>query len=225
MRWLTGQLIRVFGTLELEGVENVPMEGKVILAPNHFNFVDAPLMLFAAPRQLEFIGGANMVDAPFWAKALPKMWGIIPAYRGGYSRSTIRKALDVLDQGAPLCVFPEAGSWAEMVRPARPGTAMIANMSGARVVPISIVNASKLLKKGRATVRIIFHPPIDPPITDKKGPERRLVFDEFGDKLMEVIASGLPEHQRGKFSQDEQVRIDALAVSDFPFEQDHMRGM
>lgn len=225
MRWLTGRLIRVFGKLELEGIENVPKTGKIILAPNHFNFVDAPLMLFASPRQLEFIGGANNVDAPFWARILPKMWGIIPAYRGAYSRSTIRKALDVLDQGAPLCVFPEAGSWAEMVRPARPGTAMIAQMSGAKVVPVSIINAPKLLKKGRVTVRIVFHPAIDPPITDKKGPERRLVLEEFGDRLMGIIASELPEHQRGKFSTDEQVRIDALAVSDFPFEQDHLRGM
>lgn len=225
MRWLTGRLIRVFGTLEVEGLEHVPSSGKIILAPNHFNFVDPPLMLFACKRHLEFIGGANNVDAPVWARILPKMWGIIRAYRGAYSRSTIRKALDVLDQGAPLCVFPEAGSWAEMVRPARPGTAMIAQMSGAKVVPVSIINASELLKKGRTRVKIVFHPPLDPPMTDKKGPERRLVLEEFGDRLMSIIASALPEHQRGKFSSDEQVRIDALAVSDFPFEQDHLRGM
>lgn len=225
MRWLTGRLIRVLGELEVEGLEHVPLSGKVILAPNHFNFVDAPLMLYAVPRQLEFIGGANMVDAPFWAKLLPEMWGIIPAYRGAYSRSTLRKALHVLEQGAPLCVFPEAGSWAEMVRPARPGTAMIAQMSGAKVVPVSIINATALLKKGRPCVKIVFHPPLDPPMTDKKGPERRLVLDAFGDELMGIIASGLPEHQRGKFSSDEQIRIEALAVSDFPFEQAHMRGM
>ena len=225
MRWLTGRLIRVFGQLELVGLEHVPKQGRVILAANHFNFVDAPLMLYAAPRMLEFIGGANMVDAPFWAKALPKMWGIIPAYRGTYSRSTLRKSLDVLSQEAPLCIFPEGGSWAEIVRPARPGTAMIAQMSGAQVIPVSIIGATDLLKKGRSKVRIIFHPPLEPPMTDLKGPERRLVLDEFGDKLMSVIASALPEHQQGKFSADEQIRMDALAVSDFPFEQPHMRGM
>ncbi|WOR13579.1 lysophospholipid acyltransferase family protein [Hyphomonas sp. FCG-A18] len=225
MRWLTGRLISVLGDLELVGLEHVPKQGRVILAANHFNFVDAPLMLYAAPRMLEFIGGANMVDAPAWAKILPKMWGIIPAYRGTYSRSTLRKSLDVLAQDAPLCIFPEGGSWAETVRPARPGTAMIAQMSGAQVVPVSIIGASALLKKGRSKVRIVFHPPLDPPVTSLKGPERRLVLDEFGDKLMSVIASALPEHQQGKFSADEQIRMDALAVSDFPFEQPHMRGM
>ncbi|MEM7493819.1 MAG: lysophospholipid acyltransferase family protein, partial [Pseudomonadota bacterium] len=164
-------------------------------------------------------------DAPAWARILPKMWGIIPAYRGSYTRSTLRKSLQVLEQGAPLCIFPEGGSWAPMVRPARPGTAMIAQMSQTKVVPVSIVGATRFFEKGRSTVKFIFHPPIAPPSEDIKGPERRVLLDEFGDNLMRVIASRLPEEQQGKFSEDEQVRIEALAVSDFPFEQPHMRGM
>lgn len=225
MRWLIGRLASVFGRVEVEGIEHVPGEGRIIIAANHFNFVDAPLMIYAAPRQLEFIAGAHNVDAPAWSRILPKMWGIIPAYRGSYTRSTLRKSLQVLEQGAPLCIFPEGGSWAPVVRPARPGTAMIAQISQTPVVPVSIIGATKFFDKGRAVVKFVFHPPIDPPDPDVKGPERRLVLDEFGDELMRIIASGLPEEQRGKFSNDEQVRIDALAVSDFPFEQPHMRGM
>lgn len=225
MRWLISRLASLFGRIEVEGLENVPREGRIILAANHFNFVDAPLMIYAAPRLLEFIAGANMVDAPGWSKILPKMWGIIPAYRGSYSRSTLRKSLQVLEQDGPLCIFPEGGSWAPVVRPARPGTAMIAQISQTSVIPVSIIGATKFFEKGRSVVKFVFHPPLDPPASHVKGPERRVLLDEFGDNLMRVIASRLPEEQRGKFSSDEQVRVNALAVSDFPFDQPHMRGM
>ncbi|MEM1390122.1 MAG: lysophospholipid acyltransferase family protein [Pseudomonadota bacterium] len=225
MRWLIGRLAAIFGKVEMEGLEHVPSKGRIIIAANHFNFVDAPLMIYAAPRLLEFIAGANNVDAPIWARILPKMWGIIPAYRGSYTRSTLRKSLQVLEQDAPLCIFPEGGSWAQMLRPARPGTAMIAQMSQTPVIPVSIIGATRFFEKGRSTVKFIFHEPIAPPPEHIKGPERRLLLDEFGDNLMRMIASRLPEDQQGKFSDDEQVRIDALAVSDFPFEQPHMRGM
>ncbi|MEM1389689.1 MAG: hypothetical protein AAGG45_01305, partial [Pseudomonadota bacterium] len=100
-----------------------------------------------------------------------------------------------------------------------------AQMSQTPVIPVSIIGATRFFEKGRSTVKFIFHAPIAPPPEHIKGPERRLLLDEFGDNLMRVIASRLPEDQQGKFSEDEQVRIDALAVSDFPFEQPHMRGM
>ena len=100
LRGLTGFLIHRFGKLEVEGLENIPETGPVILAPNHFNFVDPPLILYTSPRMVEFIGGAQRPNSPFWAKQIPKWWGFIRAYRGGYGRSTFRQSLDVLKQGA-----------------------------------------------------------------------------------------------------------------------------
>lgn len=124
-----------------------------------------------------------------------------------------------------LCVFPEAGNWANVLRPARPGTAFIASQSGAPVIPISIIGSEDLLSWTRKSVRIIFHPPLQPPLTDTTGKARRRLLDEFGEEIMKQIASGLPDTKKGKYSSDPDIRAHAESVSAFPSEQDHMRGM
>jgi len=225
LRFLTNVAIRIFGKLQVEGVENVPKSGPIILAPNHFNFVDPPLILATSPRHTEFIGGARNPGAPAWASIFPKLWGVIPAIRGAYARSTLRSSLQVLDQGGAIGIFPEGGNWAEVLRPARPGVAYLAAHSETPVIPVSIIGAEDLLGWPRTVVKVIYHPPLPAPVIEEKGLAKREAIDAFGDQVMAVIASALPEEQQGKFSSCPKARAAAEAVSAFPFEQDHMRGM
>ena len=223
LRQLSGRLIHLLSDLQITGLEHVPARGPVILAANHFNFVDPPLVLYASPRTVEFIGGANRPNAPTWAQMIPQTWGFIRAYRGGYSRSTFRESLGVLAQGGVLGIFPEGGSWASLLRPARPGLAYIAEQSGAQVVPISITGAEDLIGGPKRPVSIAFHTPLASPVITSKR-TRRQALDAFGDQVMSVIAQGLPDAQRGKFSSDADAREAARAVSDFPFHRAEMRG-
>ena len=225
MRGLAGRLIRHFGALEIAGVDHVPREGPVILAANHFDFVDAPLLLHASPRMVEFIGGAERPNSPVWSRAIPKAWGFIRAYRGGYSRSTFTQSLGVLGQGGVLGIFPEGGNWAQVLRPARPGMAFLAHKAQVPIVPVSITGATELLGKPRGPVAVTFHVPIPPPEIAVKGVARRAALDAFGRQVMAVIASGLPEHAQGEFSPCERARAAAAAVSEFPFNAPAMRGM
>jgi 1-acyl-sn-glycerol-3-phosphate acyltransferase len=173
---------------------------------------------------VEFIGGANRPNSPLWSRLIPQLWGFIRAYRGGFSRSTFKESLSVLAQGGVLGIFPEGGSWASLLRPARPGLAYIAEQSQASVVPISITGAEELLGGPRRPVKIEFHPAMAPPQVFGGGKARRAELDAYGDHVMAQIATGLPDPQRGKFSTDAQAREAALAVSDFPFHAEELRG-
>jgi len=225
LRFLTGRLVNILGDLEVQGLENIPKSGRVILAANHFNFVDPPLLLCTSPRMVEFIGGANRPNSPIWSRLIPGMWGFIRAYRGSFSRSTLRQSLTVLEQDGVLGIFPEGGSWAALLRPARPGLAFIALHGNAPVVPISITGAENLLGGKKSPVKIVFHPPIPAPKSDLTGLQRRREMDAFSKDIMAVIASGLPDEQRGEHSTDPDARAAAEAVSDFPFDAPEMRGM
>ena len=57
--------------LKISGSKHVRASGRVILAANHFNFVDPPLVLYASPRMVEFVGGANRPNSPTWAQMIP----------------------------------------------------------------------------------------------------------------------------------------------------------
>ncbi|MEM8616640.1 MAG: 1-acyl-sn-glycerol-3-phosphate acyltransferase, partial [Pseudomonadota bacterium] len=75
LRFVTGTLVRILGRYRVEGLENIPKTGAVILAPNHFHFVDPPLLLASSPRQIEFVAGAQRPNAPGWAQIFPRLWG------------------------------------------------------------------------------------------------------------------------------------------------------
>ena len=97
-----------------------------------------------------------------------------------------------------MSIFPEGGSWATLLRPARPGLAYIAEQSGAPVVPISIAGAENVIGGSRRPLRIEFHPPLAAPlIMDKRG--RREALDAFDDEVMSVIAQGLPDAREVNF--------------------------
>jgi hypothetical protein len=63
-----------------------------------------------------------------------------------------------------------------------------------------------------------------PPQASAGGKARRAELDAYGDQVMAQIATGLPDGQRGKFSTDSAARDAALAVSDFPFHAEELRG-
>jgi len=75
----------------------------------------------------------------------------------------------------------------------------------------------------RRPLAIRFHPPVAPPMIDKGSP-RRAQLDAYVENIMSIIASGLPDAQRGRFSSDPDARAAALAVSDFPFHGEDLRG-
>ncbi len=225
LRGIIGFLIHRLGELDVEGTENFPKKGPVIIAANHFNFVDPPLLIYTTPRLVEFIGGAQRPNSPFWAKQIPKWYGFIHAFRGGYGRSTFRQSLDVLKQDGVLGIFPEGGSWATLLRPARPGLAYIAAKSGAPVIPISIIGAENLIGGEKQPVKIIYHEPVHAPVITASGTLRRQQLDAFSEQIMARIAAGLPDEQRGMHSTCPDARAAAEAVSAYPFDAPELRGM
>ncbi len=126
LRQLLGRLIHLMADLQISGLEHALASWPVILVANHLNFVDPPLVLYASPPRVEFIDGANRPNPSTWAQMIPLAWGFIRAYRGGSSRSAFRESLEVLAHEGVLSIFPEGGSWATLLRPARPGLVYIA---------------------------------------------------------------------------------------------------
>lgn len=213
--------INLFSDFELIGEENIPDKGPLIITGNHFSFADSVAMLHIAPPSIEVFSGANPAFTPGWAKLLPRLWGVLYVYRGTGSRQAIRDAEYVLNQDGFFGIFPEGGAWAEMIRPARPGTAYLAARIETRILPVAFTgfnNVFPLRFKNQSKVTIRIGKPYGPVSVTGRGRERRQQLDELGDRIMREIAELLPNHLRGRYSSDPAVRERAKEVEAYPWE-------
>ena len=208
--------------LDVIGQENFPTNGPVLVVANHFSFLDPLAVIKASPRPIEFVGGFNMPNAPTVVRMLPRLWGYYPVYRGSVSRGAISSSQDVLSNGGVLGIFPEAGSWAKILRPARPGAAVIALRTGAQIIPIGIDGATEVfpkLKEGkRAKLTIRIGKPFGPFKANKQEERDRTKLNEIGDEIMNNIAGLLPPEQRGYYSSDPNVKEASLEASKYPWQ-------
>ena len=207
--------------LEISGLENVPQSGPLIMVGNHFSFIDPVCFVRLAPWQLEFVGGANMPHAPFWAKIIPFLWGYHPLYRGTGAADSLKAAVAILKQEGVLGIFPEAGNWATVLRPARPGTAFIAVQSGAPILPVGLIGLNDVfpaLFKGRkAKIQFKIGKPFGPFKADGRGREKRERLDEIGHEIMRHIAELIPPERRGHYSDDPEIRAAAKGTEIYPW--------
>ena len=212
--------------VKIIGEENIPQDEPFFVVGNHFSFIDPVCFVRIFSWRLEFVGGAEMPHAPGIVKFIPKLWGYYPLYRGTGARDSLRAAEEVLSHGGVLGIFPEGGSWAEVLRPARPGTAYLATRTEARILPVGLVGLNDVfpLKLGkRAKIEFRIGEPFGPLKAEGRGRERRQQLDDFGDEIMQHVANLLPQEKRGRYSDDPAIREAAKAFEAYPWE-DKLEG-
>lgn len=141
-----------FGRIEVTGQENLPLTGPVILAPTHRSRWDSFVVPIAAGRyvtgrDLRFMVTVNeMKGIQGW---LIRHFGCFPVDTDRPGLSSIRHAIELLEAGETLVIFPEGGELAENraceVNKLHPGLARIALQAesgqpglGIKIVPINI---------------------------------------------------------------------------------------
>lgn len=167
--WVARGIIRALGRLflrwEIEGLENLPRTGPVLLAINHISALDPLLGGAAVNRKVHFMAKAELFrSAPL--RALLRQLGAFPVRRGEADRNAIRQALALLKAGEVVGIFPEGTRSPDgRLQQAQTGIALLARRAGAAVVPMAIAGSGGILPKGRwlprpARVRVVIGPPI-----------------------------------------------------------------
>ena len=221
LRVLARAAFFVLCDLHIVGQENLPKSGPLVVVANHFSFIDPVAMVRTAPWPLEFIGGFRNPSAPRIVTWIPKVWGYFPVFRGTASRHALQGAEAVLTRGGVLGVFPEGGSWATVLRPARPGAAFLAARTGAQLLPMGfdgLVDLFPSLRQGRrARVTLRIGKPFGPFQATGRGRERRRHLDEIGHEIMQHIAELIPPERRGHYSDDPVIRAAAKGTEVYPW--------
>lgn len=149
-------LARRFFQIEYKGIENIPSEGKLIVCCNHKSVMD-PLFL-AAPfkRQIRYMAKSELFEdhgAVF--RWILYHLGAFPVKRNSGDAQSIRTAVQILNEGGLLGIFPQ-GKCVFDNTPFKPkaGAALIAGLSKAPILPASIYCDGVIKPFKRVTVRI-----------------------------------------------------------------------
>jgi 1-acyl-sn-glycerol-3-phosphate acyltransferase len=149
------------GRIDVHGAEQLPASGPVVLAVNHRDFLDGPLLFGFLPRPVSFL----VKTEAYTPRATPFLvsTGQIPVVRHRPDVRAVRAALRLLTAGGVVGVFPEGARGDGLVRTARPGVGYFALRTGARVVPVACHGTDSLKHRRlrRPDVRITVGAPIE----------------------------------------------------------------
>jgi putative phosphoserine phosphatase / 1-acylglycerol-3-phosphate O-acyltransferase len=157
-----------YARFNLKGVDRVPSSGGVLLAANHRSYFDVVALALVAARlgrPVRFLGKREIFDAPLVGLVARGIGGI-PVDRGSGSDRPLREAAAALRAGEVVVVLPQGTipRGPEFFDPqlrGKTGTARLAQMTGAPVVPIGIWGTERVWPRSSRLPNMlaIGHPP------------------------------------------------------------------
>ncbi len=157
--------------MTVEGLANVPASGPVVLAVNHRDFLDGPLLFAFLKRPVAFLTKSEA----YTPRAAPLLHttGQIPLVRSRPDVAAVRAGLRVLRAGGVVGVFPEGARGDGLVRIAKPGVGYFALRTGATVVPVACHGTQSLKQRGVRRPEVAIS--IGAPLAFDRVPEGRRV--------------------------------------------------
>jgi 1-acyl-sn-glycerol-3-phosphate acyltransferase len=133
-----GSVVRAFAPLRVYGKERVPLEGGLVMAVNHFSWIDPPVFGHASPRTIYFLAKIEAHRVPGLGQLI-RLFGTISVRRGESDREAVRLMRQAVRDGHALGLFAEGTRQRGGVPgKVQPGAAMVALQEDVPVVPAAI---------------------------------------------------------------------------------------
>ena len=196
----------------IEGVEHVPRTGSVIIASNHRSYFDPlaiGLAIAKAGRNGRFMGKKEVFDAPIVGQ-FAKAMGAIRVDRGTGSDAPLKEAAKALDGGEVVVILPEGTiprgeAFFDPILKGKKGTARLAAMTGAAIVPLGVWGTEKVWPRSSKVPSLLrfndphevilrFGPPVVLASSPARSDEASIAADT--EAIMSAIMDLLPAESR-----------------------------
>jgi 1-acyl-sn-glycerol-3-phosphate acyltransferase len=196
----------------VEGRENIPLQGPVIVMINHIAYIDPLAVMNVFPRNIVPLAKKEVYGYPV-VSIFPRLWDVILVDRDGGDRQALRQSELVLKAGESILVAPE-GTRSPALQEGRDGVSFLAVRTGAPILPTAVDQTegfptypfSKRWREPGAVIRFgqpfTFH-------EDLGRPDRHLLR-RMTDDAMIALARLLPEHRRGVYADRVQENLDTI---------------
>jgi 1-acyl-sn-glycerol-3-phosphate acyltransferase len=216
-----GPLLSLLGRPKVEGLDNVPHSGPMILASNHLAVADSFYLPLVVSRRITFLAKAEYFTGT-GLKGWFKRWfftaaGQVPIDRtdADAAQSALTTAERILNEGKLLGMYPEGTRSPDgRLYKGKTGLARLALQTGVPVIPVAMIGTdmvnppgSKMWRFGRVQVK--FGKPMDFSRFEGLAGNRfieRAVIDEVmyelmrltGQEYVDLYAADVKEGKDGK---------------------------
>jgi len=215
LRKIMSTNFRLNNELEVEGADNVPPQGGVLLASNHQSWLDVQVLGASCPRRVHFIAKSEFENWPV-LRHLIRFSESVYIRRGG-DDNALQSIAEALRQGWAIAIYPEGTIPGEEdiprravdprtgLLPGHTGVARLALMAGVPIIPVGVSGTGRafppevyprleiLRLPGRTPIRIRFGEPITVDEYHGREPTKEL-FREITSCVMDRI-SAMVDHR------------------------------
>jgi 1-acyl-sn-glycerol-3-phosphate acyltransferase len=198
LRVASRALLPLLSRTEVAGCEHFPEGGPLLVVGNHIAAMEVVLMVTYAPWTIELLGPGDIPPPPAM-HAIARAYGYIPILRGSPDRGALTQALDVLEQGGVVGLFPEGGIWDTGNKPAKRGVAWLSHRAQAPVLPIGFggiegaLTALLRLQRPRLSMNV---GALMPPVTLEEGVPRKEALRQAAARVMREVERLIPPEDR-----------------------------
>jgi 1-acyl-sn-glycerol-3-phosphate acyltransferase len=159
-RLTIGPLTKLFAPLRNYGPERIPLEGGVVLAMNHFSWLDPPAFGVSSPRTIHFLAKSE-IHSHLGLGQLIRAFGTRSVRRGESDREAVRAMREIVRDGHALGLFVEGTRQKTNVPgEAMPGAGMVALQESVPVVPAAIYGSFEWRPWNHRPVSIVWGEPM-----------------------------------------------------------------
>lgn len=188
-------VVKQLWNITIEGLDNVPTDGPVLLTPNHLSFIDSPFVMALSPRRTLAVGKGEYMNS--WkTKHVFPAFGMVPIDRSGGQAAvdTLNNVAGWLRSGEAFLIYPEGTRTRDgLLHRGRTGAVRLALRTGAPIVPIGLIGTDEIqpidtvMPRLRAECTVRFGEPIDV-MARSGGQDNRRMLRSLTDELMYEIS-------------------------------------
>lgn len=162
----------------VNGKENIPKDGRIILAGNHTNYFDCILIASATKRCVHYLAKDELMKPPL--NLIFKNLGIIPVNRRQKDKAALESAEAVLREDKVIGIFPEGtiNRTDSVIMPFKFGAVKMAQETDTRIVPFVISGKYKPFKKS-VKIRFFESVKVTENLEEANNNLMKIVYDEL----------------------------------------------
>lgn len=195
-RWFATALFKLYFRIEFEGAQHVPLDGPVILAPNHVSYFDPIWVSTPIKRPLRYMTWDKMTQLPLLG-SLMRAYGAFPVNLEKSGRQALKFSLQHLKGGGALVIFPEgARTRTGSTLPFKPGVIKLALDTQTPIVPVTIIGGYRAFSPHHFfprpyKLKIIYHEPLNlaAPYDDA---QLKIYMQSEAEELQKIVDGALP---------------------------------